>query len=72
MVYWALCDHLEMTDRITEAIECFHQMNSELAGETNIHGEQAKWAVGEHLSSHACSVCVIDLLQTSGIVALES
>ena len=36
-----------MTNRITDAIECFRQMNSELAGETNTHGEQAKWAVGE-------------------------
>jgi tetratricopeptide (TPR) repeat protein len=49
-----------MTNRITDAIECFNQMNSELTRETNTHGEQAKWAVGECLSSHACSVYVID------------
>jgi hypothetical protein len=55
-----------------DAIECFHQMNSELAGETITHGEQAKWAVGERLGNHACSVYVIDLLQTSSSVALES
>ena len=62
MIYLALCDHLEMTNRITDAIECFHRMNSELAGETSTHDEQAKWAVGQCLSSHACSVYVIDLL----------
>ena len=70
-IYCALCDHLEMTSRITDAIECFDQMNNELAGETNIHGEQAKWALGEWLSNHACAVYVIDLLQTSNIVALR-
>jgi hypothetical protein len=53
-----------------DAIECFHRMNSELAGEINTHGEQAKWAVGGRLSSHAWSVCVIDLLQISNNVAM--
>jgi hypothetical protein len=59
-----------MTDRIVDAIECFHQMNSELAGETDMHDEQAKWAIGGHLSSHARSVCVIDLLQISNNAAM--
>jgi hypothetical protein len=45
-----------------DAIECFHQVNSELAGEMNTHDEQAKWAVGERLGNHACSVYVINLL----------
>ena len=47
-----------MTDRIANAIGCFHQMNNELAGEANTRGEQAKWAVGKRLtfSSQACSV----------------
>ena len=61
-----------MTNRIMDAITCFHQMNSELAGKAITHGEQAKWAAGERLSSHACSVYVIDLLQTSSTVALKS
>ena len=47
-------------------------MNSELADETNTHGEQAKWAIGERLSNDVCSVSVVDLLQTSSSVALES
>ena len=61
-----------MTNRLTDAIECFHQMDSELARETNVYGEQAKWAVGERLSRHACSVYVIDPLQTSSSAALKS
>jgi hypothetical protein len=47
MIYCILCDHLEMTNRMTDAIDCFRQMNSELAGETITHDEQAKWAAGE-------------------------
>jgi hypothetical protein len=61
-----------MADRTTDAIQCFHQMNSELTEEPNAHGEQAKWAIGERLSSHACCVYVINLLQTSSSVALKS
>ena len=44
-----------MTNRITDAFECFQQMNSELAGETNTHGERAKWAAGEE--SHIQHLC---------------
>ncbi|KAF8553582.1 hypothetical protein OG21DRAFT_1604034 [Imleria badia] len=43
MIYRALCDHLETTNHIADAIECFHQMNSELARETSMHGERANW-----------------------------
>ena len=46
-------------------------MSSELAGETNTHDEQAKWAVGERFSSHACDIYVIDF-QTSSSVALKN
>jgi hypothetical protein len=47
-------------------------MNNILAGETDTHGEQAKWAVGECLGGHPCSVYVIDFLQTSSSVAQKS
>ncbi|KAF8553154.1 hypothetical protein OG21DRAFT_1485613 [Imleria badia] len=43
-VYWALCDHLEMANRITDAVECFNHMNSNLAKETIMRAEQANWA----------------------------
>ena len=46
-IYWALCDHLETTDRVTDAVECFHQMTAELGGEMNLHGEHSEWALGE-------------------------
>ena len=48
MIYWALCHHLEMTDCITDAVECCNQMDSESVQETNTHGEQVAWAVGKH------------------------
>ena len=41
-----------MVNRLTDAIECFQQMNSELAGKRNMDGEQVKWVVGE--SGHVC------------------
>ncbi|KAF8546776.1 hypothetical protein OG21DRAFT_1527604 [Imleria badia] len=40
-VYRALCEHLEAIDRITDATECFHEMESELTHQTN--SEQANW-----------------------------
>ncbi|KAF8553231.1 hypothetical protein OG21DRAFT_1269071 [Imleria badia] len=43
--YRALCDHLEMLDQITVAIECFDQMNSELADKMELHAEQADWII---------------------------
>ena len=46
-MYRALCENLKMINRITDAIDCFHQMSSELAGVTTTDGEQAQWAVGE-------------------------
>lgn len=69
-IYRAICDRLEMTDCIPDAIECFHQMSSELAWETVTNGEQAKWSVGEYLCTQFLTV--IDLLQTSSNAALKS
>ena len=62
MIYRAVCDHLEMTNRISDAIECFHQMNNELVGETNTHGEQATWAAGEYCR-HLCERSPSDFRQ---------
>ncbi|KAF8142122.1 hypothetical protein EV363DRAFT_1150633 [Boletus edulis] len=41
-IYQALCDYLEITNRIMDAIKCFNQMKGELAGETTVHDEWAK------------------------------
>lgn len=44
-VYQALCEYLEAIDRITDATECIHEMECELAQETN--NEQATWIISE-------------------------
>jgi hypothetical protein len=44
-IYRAVCERLETIERITDAIECFHGMANELAGE--IQGKEAKWVLGE-------------------------
>ena len=36
-----------MIDRVTDAVECFHQMETELGGVMNLHGEHSEWALGE-------------------------
>ncbi|KAN0087823.1 hypothetical protein V8E55_006444 [Tylopilus felleus] len=41
-VYQTICECLKMNDRITDAVECFHQMISEL-GEANLK-EHMEWA----------------------------
>ena len=47
MIYRVLCERLETMDRVTDAVECFHQMTSALGGEINLDGEQSDWALGE-------------------------
>ena len=46
-IYLTLCDHLETLDQITAATECFHQMNSELGKEVELHAEKSEWVFGE-------------------------
>jgi hypothetical protein len=46
-IYRTLCEGLETVEGITDAIECFHQMENELPEETITQGEQAKWVLGE-------------------------
>ena len=43
MIYRAVCERLEMMDRVTDAVDCFHQMTSEL----NLHDEHLEWILGE-------------------------
>ncbi|KAF8547675.1 hypothetical protein OG21DRAFT_859147 [Imleria badia] len=44
-IYRVLCDHLETLNQITVVAECFHQMSSEFAEQTNLHAEQAQWVL---------------------------
>ena len=41
-IYRVVCEHLENTDRLTGAVECFHQMTTELGRNMNLRGEQWK------------------------------
>ena len=46
-IYRVICEHLETIDHVTDAVECLQQMVSELADETDIHDQQAKWILGK-------------------------
>ena len=48
-IHQVMCECLETIDHIADAVDCFHDLESQLGGETNLRDEQ--WAVGE-LSSH--------------------
>ncbi|KAF8554675.1 hypothetical protein OG21DRAFT_1508679 [Imleria badia] len=41
--YWAVCERLETMDRVTDAIECFHEMTNELGEEVYISGPLTEW-----------------------------
>ena len=45
IIYRALCEHLESVNCVADAIECFHQMASELGQE--LEAEQARWILRE-------------------------
>ena len=59
-----------MTERIIDAIECFHQINNELMGDADKSGEQAKWTEGEQ--SRRWHARTTDLLQPSDSVAQKN
>lgn len=46
-IYRIICERLEIMDRVTDAIECLQQMESELVHETDTHDERAKWVYSE-------------------------
>ena len=46
-IYRALCEHLEVTDHVTDAVECWQQMMGELAGNTDTDGEEVNWIPGQ-------------------------
>jgi hypothetical protein len=45
-IYRVMCDMVEGDGRITEAIECFRRMQSELSEDTSMHDERAQWERG--------------------------
>ncbi|KAF8547868.1 YVTN repeat-like/Quino protein amine dehydrogenase [Imleria badia] len=46
-IYRAICEGLETPEGIMDAIECFHQMVSELTEETIMQAPEAKWVLGK-------------------------
>ena len=43
-IYQAIVERLEATDRIADAVECFHQMTSELGENTELEWVLGKWS----------------------------
>jgi len=50
----SLFEALYAAGRTKDAVECFHQMTSELGGETSLHGEHLEWALGEQFRMSWC------------------
>ena len=46
-IYRTLCEGLETVEGITDAIECFHQMENELPEGAITQGGQVQWVLGE-------------------------
>jgi len=46
VVYRVICNILERDGRLTEALECFRQMQNELPEDASVHDEQAEWELG--------------------------
>ncbi|KAF8127258.1 hypothetical protein EV363DRAFT_1346345 [Boletus edulis] len=44
-IYRVICERLETIDCVADAVECFHEMASELGEETNLHDEHLAWAL---------------------------
>jgi hypothetical protein len=46
-IYWIICERLEVIARVTDAIECFLEMMSELGGEVYTSEPMTEWVSGE-------------------------
>ena len=46
-VYHVICDILEGDGRVTEALECFRQMQDELPEDTSADDGRAQWELGK-------------------------
>ncbi|KAI9571049.1 hypothetical protein HD554DRAFT_2238808 [Boletus coccyginus] len=56
VVYRVICDILERDGRLTEAAECFRQMQSKLPGHAGVRDERAEWELGRWLQPQACII----------------
>ena len=48
-IYRVICECLEVSDRVTGVIECFHEMMSELGEEIYMSGPMTEWVSGEFM-----------------------
>ena len=48
-IYRVVCERLEAVDPVTDAVECFHEMMSELEGEVYMSGPMTEWVSGEFM-----------------------
>ncbi|KAF8430753.1 hypothetical protein L210DRAFT_3730336 [Boletus edulis BED1] len=46
-IYQVMCERLEATSRIVDAVECFHEMTRELGGGIYMSGFTIEWVCGE-------------------------
>ena len=46
-IYRVICERLEAVDRVSDAVECFLEMMSELGGEVYVSGPMTEWVSGE-------------------------
>ena len=62
-IYQAIVERLEATDRIAHAVECFHQMTSDLGEKIN-----PEWVLGEWLPISSAALLIRWFCQTLGNV----
>ena len=57
-IYCALCDILEREGKITEAIGCFRQMQSDATVGASVCNERARWELSEWSRNGAAKICL--------------
>ena len=49
IIYRAICERLEAIGHVTDAIDCFHEMISELGGDVYMSRPMTEWVSGEFM-----------------------
>ena len=64
-IYRVMCECLETINHIVDAVDCFHDLESHLGGDTILQDEQ--WAAGE-LSSHILNTwCILNAMDQTSV-----
>ena len=48
-IYRVVCEHLELTDRMTDAVECFYEMTNDMGEEVYRSGPMPEWVCGKFI-----------------------